>query len=285
MTGDPHPVSDADRIEISIRQGDSLIAKAVDIGGSSPEEAHQVRACFTVRKAGQYHITILKNSLPVRGSPFIKDFIPGPPNAGKTKLIRSMSMAVCTVGNAHEFQLEPYDEYGNQCSWIANPGQQSEALDQFSLESFDVQSNMEPVQPLFEWYWIEVLHRLLLHITFTKEGIYLMRIKLAGVVINKAEFNMIALTVEDSRIVEKDVLSLPSYPARLLAINGEECVKVKKVYCALSPKQIAVKEYFLGFIASKLATFRVRPSTKVSAAVIRLDFTIQQSLSTANLCF
>ena len=202
-------------------------------------------------------------STPIRGSPFVKNFIPGPPNISKTKLIRPTSMAVCTIGIAHEFLLEPCDEYGNHCSWVANPWQQSEALDQFSVESYDVESNMEPVQPLIQWIWVEVLHRLLLHVTFVTKGIYLIRIKLADAVINKAEFNMIALTVDDARLVEKDVLNLPMYSARLLSINGEECVKVKKVYCALSPKQIAVKEYFLGFIACKLATFRVCPSTKV----------------------
>jgi len=263
-TGKPYPVSDADEIEITIKQGDNLIAAAVEVGGSSAEEEHNVRVSFTVRKAGQYHIHILTGSIPIRGSPFIKNFIPGPPDAGKTQLIRPTSMAVCTVGNVHEFLLNPCDEYGNHCSWVANPWQQAEALDQFSVESYNVESNMEVVEPFVEWIWVEVLHRLLLHVAFTAKGIYFIRIKLADVVISKAEFNMIALNVNEAKVVEKDVLNLPSYSAKLLSLNGEEWTKAKKVYCALSPKQIAVKEYFLGFIPSKLATFRLCPSTKVS---------------------
>jgi apoptosis-resistant E3 ubiquitin protein ligase 1 len=125
---------------------------------------------------------------------------------------------------------------------------------------------MEPVQPLVQWLWVEVMHRLLIHVTFLDQGVYVLRVKFQKILLNKGEFSVIVLTKKEADSVEKtlQVPSLPmSYEARVLSINGDRASKSKKVYCTVTPKQLAVKEYILGFIPKRLATFRLCPSTKV----------------------
>ena len=251
--GQPYSLSSSDTIEISITQGTAgSIAAAVDMGA---DQAHQVRASFTVRKSGRYDISVKINSVAIRGCPFVRSFIAGPPNAAKSHLVRPTSMAVCNAGTTHQLELDPCDEYGNRCSDVRGGA--------FSVEALDVECGYAMVDACEFWSWNEELQLLHLVLQFSERGIYLIRIKLGEDVISKGEFNMIALTGDDARLVDKDVQSLPSYSARLLSINGEECAKAKKVYCALSPKQIAIKEYFLKIIATKLVTFRLCPSTKV----------------------
>ena len=248
------------------------MATAVQVGGGTASsgdpdqsEAHQIKASFTVRKAGQYYIYLHIGHTPIKGTPFVKNFIPGLPDGSKTNLVRPTSMAVCTVGVAHQLLLEPRDEFGNPCSWAHDASQQQRALDAFSLDCYEVGS-MEPVQPLVQWLWVEVMHRLLIHVTFLDQGVYVLRVKFQKILLNKGEFSVIVLTKKEADSVEKtlQVPSLPmSYEARVLSINGDRGSKSKKVYCTVTPKQLAVKEYILGFIPKRLATFRLCPSTKV----------------------
>lgn len=54
-----------------------------------------------------------------------------------------------------------------------------------------------------------------------------------------------------------------SYEVKLIRIEGEPAFKPKKVFIFISPKQLTVKEYVLKFLAKRIATFRLCPSTKV----------------------
>lgn len=262
-SGNPYPISDADAVRISVRHGASRIAVAVEIGGVSLAEANQVKASFTVRKAGQYSIDILLGSIPIRGSPFVKRFLPGPAEASKTTRFHPTSMAVCTAGVAHPIILEPRDEYGNQCSWANDPSGQQHALENFALNAFLVGSQT-PVHPLVQWTWVEVMHRLLIHVTFESEGIYMICLKLNNGLISKGDFNIIVLSRGDASTVAKARESKSQmFETKLISINGEKWTKNKKVFCALSPKQMAFKEYILGLFPKRLATFRLCPSTKV----------------------
>lgn len=261
-------MSDADLIRINIRQGANKIAAAVQIGGTAPTDINLVKATFTVRKAGQYHIDINLGPIPIGGSPFIKLVIPGSPDPSKTALVRPMSMVVCTAGIPHQLLLEPRDEYGNYCSWSHDAPEQQRVLDSFSLEAYWIGST-DIVRPLVQWLWVELMHRLLINVTFNEEGIYGVRLKLEDTVINKGEFNMIALSRPEAIQVEKALgTRTATYETKLLSINGEKWNKNKKVFCAISPKQIALKEYILGIIPKRLATFRLCPATKVTFSII-----------------
>lgn len=227
-----------------------------------------MKATFTVRRAGQYHIDVSLGPIPVGDSPFIKNFLPGQPDATKTTLVRPISTVVCTIGIPHQLLLEPRDEYGNFCSWSHDAQEQQKALNAFSLEAYAIGSS-DVVRPLVQWLWVELMHRLLIHVTFSEEGIYGIRLKFDGVVINKGEFNMIALSKSDAVQVEKALITKSAiYETKLLSINGEKWSKNKKVFCAVSPKQIALKEYILGIIPKRLATFRLCPTTKVSSELM-----------------
>lgn len=264
--GRPYPISNADQFRVDIRQGENAVATAVQVGASNDadSEAHQVKVSFTVRKAGQYHIGLHVSHTPIRGSPFVKNFLPGPPDGGATFIVRPSSMAVCTVGTPHQLLLEPKDEFGNACAW-AHDGlqQQQKALADFTIDCHPMGST-EVVQPCVQWFWVEVMHRLLVHVTFTKEGVYVLRVQFRKETLNKGEFSMIVLSRGETSQVEKTLLTRSSsYEARLVSLNGERASKAKKVYCSLSPKQLAIKEYILGFIPKRVATFRVCPATKV----------------------
>jgi hypothetical protein len=226
-------------------------------------EANLVKATFTVRRAGQYHIDINLGSIPIRGSPFVKYFRPGPPDPSKTTLVRPTSMVVCTAGIPHQLLLEPRDEYGNYCSWNHDAPGQQKALDAFSCEAYAIGSS-DIVRPLVQWLWVELMHRLIINVTFNEEGIYGVRLKLDDSIINKGEFNMIALSRSEAVQVEKALVTrTATYETKLLTINGEKWNKNKKVFFSISPKQIALKEYILGIIPKRLATFRLCPATKV----------------------
>lgn len=252
----PYPVSDGDSINITINQGTNKIAAAVQI---AEQEPNQVKVFFTVRKAGQYNINISIGSIPIRGSPFIKNFAPGPPDVSKTLLVRPSSIVVCTVGQDYQLLLEPKDEYGNFCSWGRDP----KKIEGFSIECSSIRSN-ETVNPFVHWHWIEILRRLILHVTFEEEGIYQAQIKLNNSLINKGDFSMIVLSRKDAQLVDSAIHTRsPTYEIKLISLNGEIFSKIKKSYCAISPKQVALKDYFLGIIPKRLATFRLCPATKV----------------------
>ena len=116
------------------------------------------------------------------------------------------------------------------------------------------------------------MHRLIINVTFNEEGIYGVRLKLEDSVISKGEFNMIALSRSEAVQVEKALgTRTATYETKLLSINGEKWSKNKKVFCAISPKQIALKEYILGIIPKRLATFRLCPATKVFPSIHRFN--------------
>lgn len=62
---------------IEITQGSHKIACSVELGGLQISEANKAKVQFTVRRAGEYRISVLVDMIPIKGSPFIKTFLPG----------------------------------------------------------------------------------------------------------------------------------------------------------------------------------------------------------------
>ena len=73
----PYPVSPDDPILIKIVHKDTLIASSREYGGENWGRKNTMKVSFTVREAGTYRISILARGMPIRGSPFKKDFLPG----------------------------------------------------------------------------------------------------------------------------------------------------------------------------------------------------------------
>ena len=73
----PYPVSPDDPILIVIKHNDTLVATSREYGGENWGTKNAMKVSFTVREAGTYRISILAREMPIRGSPFKKDFLPG----------------------------------------------------------------------------------------------------------------------------------------------------------------------------------------------------------------
>ena len=73
----PYPVSSDDPIFIEIMHKDTLVASSREYGGENRGRKNTMKVSFTVREAGTYRISILVRGMPIRGSPFKKDFLPG----------------------------------------------------------------------------------------------------------------------------------------------------------------------------------------------------------------
>ena len=62
---------------IEIMHNDTLVASSREYGGENCRRKNTMKVSFTVREAGSYRISILARGMPIRGSPFKKDFLPG----------------------------------------------------------------------------------------------------------------------------------------------------------------------------------------------------------------
>lgn len=68
-----------------------------------------------MRKSGQYSIHVLVENANVRGSPFLKTFLPGPIDPHKTLFLKQTSTVVCVTGQPHKLTIDPRDKYTNTC--------------------------------------------------------------------------------------------------------------------------------------------------------------------------
>lgn len=82
---------------------------------SNPNNANVAKVKFTVRTAGQYKISVMIGSNHIAGSPFVRNFLPGPIDAIKSRLIRPANTVVCCASAVTLLYIEPRDEYGNGC--------------------------------------------------------------------------------------------------------------------------------------------------------------------------
>ena len=73
----PYPVSPDDPILIKIMHNDTLVASLRGYEGENWGRKNTMKVSFTVREAGTYRISILARGMPIQGSPFKKDFLPG----------------------------------------------------------------------------------------------------------------------------------------------------------------------------------------------------------------
>lgn len=82
---------------------------------TNPNNANVAKVKFTVRTAGQYKISVMIGSSHIAGSPFVRNFLPGPIDACKSRMIRPANTVVCCASAITLLYIEPRDEYGNGC--------------------------------------------------------------------------------------------------------------------------------------------------------------------------
>ena len=94
MSRSPYPVSPDDPILIEIMHNDTLVASSREYGGENWGRKNTMKVSFTVREAGTYRISILARGMPIRGSPFKKDFLPGKNNSAIVVVLKTESFAI-----------------------------------------------------------------------------------------------------------------------------------------------------------------------------------------------
>ncbi|XP_067009797.2 apoptosis-resistant E3 ubiquitin protein ligase 1 [Anabrus simplex] len=258
--GQPYPICDTDNLFVEVTEGARRVATVSELGGTDPSAANVAVVKFTVRHAGQYRISVLIGSCHVQGSPFVKHFLPGPPDPHKTIFVRHSSIVVCTAGIPHSLAIEPRDEFNNLCLFKPedNPTQgYAVAITQIGC------SEAVPCSVLLEYDHCS--RRINLQVRFPSEGCFHATVSYRGIELHNGDFDIIVLSGSDATLVHKNVASKNHnicYEARLVSIQGERLTKPKKVFCYVSPKQLTVKEFLLKFIPKRLVTFRLCPSTK-----------------------
>ncbi|XP_063222883.1 apoptosis-resistant E3 ubiquitin protein ligase 1 isoform X3 [Bacillus rossius redtenbacheri] len=262
--GQPYPICDTDNLFVEVTDGARRVATVTELGGTDPSAANVAVVKFTVRHAGQYHISVLIGSCHVQGSPFVKHFLPGPPDPNKSVFVRHSSIVVCTAGISHSLAIEPRDEYNNLCVFRSedNPTQ---GYDVTITQLYLQVGSSEPAPCSVTLDYEQISHRICLQVCFPSEGCFHATVSYRGVELNNGDFDIIVLSSSDAALVQKNVASKNHnicYEARLVGVQGETLAKPRKVFCYVSPKQLTVKEFLLKFIPKRLVTFRLCPSTK-----------------------
>ncbi|KFM69498.1 hypothetical protein X975_06284, partial [Stegodyphus mimosarum] len=256
--GQAYPICNEDNILIEVTQGVHKIACSIELGGPQICDANKAKVQFTVRRAGEYRICVLVGMTHIRGSPFTKTFLPGPPDPLKTCFVHHCSTVVGSEDIPTQLFIEPRDRYGNHCTVDS----QCDPSNEYSVDIIEVTSS-RPIPDSFRWECYPLVSRLALVLKFPKEGCYRATVSYKGQTIQNGDFHVIVLNKEEAFMVQKNVAKKNKcYEVKLLAINGERNQKPKKVYCYISPKQLTLKEYMWKFFPKHLITFRLCPSTK-----------------------
>ena len=77
MNFTPYPVSADDCVLVEIMHNNTFIVSSREYGGQKWAEGNVMKVSFTVREAGTYKISVLARGTQIKGSPFIKTFLPG----------------------------------------------------------------------------------------------------------------------------------------------------------------------------------------------------------------
>uniref|UniRef100_A0A224Z314 HECT-type E3 ubiquitin transferase n=1 Tax=Rhipicephalus zambeziensis TaxID=60191 RepID=A0A224Z314_9ACAR len=260
--GRSYPICDEDPLLVEIVAGNGAhkVACSVELGGTDPNLANQARVQFTVRRAGLCHVSVLIGMVHVRGSPFVKNFLPGRPDPQKTGFIHHSCTVVCTQDEPHHLFLEPRDKYNNACLVDTT----TDPSDEYSVDIIEVSSN-RPVTSCYHWESHPENSRIALVLTLDKVGCYQVNVSYRGTSLSNGDFHVIVLSKSDAALVRKNVAKKSHniwYEAKLIAMNCEKLSKPKKVFVYISPKQLTIKEYVLRIIPKRLITFRLCPSTK-----------------------
>ncbi|XP_030855144.1 apoptosis-resistant E3 ubiquitin protein ligase 1 isoform X1 [Strongylocentrotus purpuratus] len=264
--GMKYAISDADQLAIEILVGQQRMACSVEY---SETDYNLVKCAFTVRRSGLYNISIRLGPTPIKGSPFIREFLAGDVDPHKTGFVQHSSTVVVTQGLLHGLQVEPRDQFGNTCSperWSKGHDDGDKRWHGFELkvtrvgdQEFDSFSPLYDIAPVRESQCISMIIKLDL------AGCYKATATYHGTQLMNGDFNVLVLTETDIAKVSKTIKKKHVdswYEATLLATNKEKLRKPRKVYCYISSKQFTIKEYYLMVIPKRLFTFRVCPATK-----------------------
>ncbi|KAK2161321.1 hypothetical protein NP493_1590g00048 [Ridgeia piscesae] len=272
--GRAYAISKRDKIIIEITREGTQIPLVVEVGGRQAEH-NLISVVFTVHRSGDYRIVIMIGTHHIRGSPFIKSFLPGPVDVGQTMFVNHTSTVTCMEGCDHQFLVEPRDTYGNLCV-----STQSLHHGKFNITLTETCSK-KCWSPTLRVVHDKPGRCIGLKMRIDQGGCYHALATYNGEKLKNGEFTVIALTKQELLSVHNAVAKKNHnlyYEARLLSPDTQH--KAKKVFCYISPKppvvtldvtvsqprsgdtQLTIKEFYLKIFPKRLYTFRVCPSTK-----------------------
>lgn len=133
--GNAYPICDSDNFVVAVMVGTKQVAAAIELGGTDPNCANVAVIKCTVRESGRYSIKVMVcgvhclnftklisfdlqiDGAHITGSPFTRNFFPGPPDPHKTVVMKNSSIIICTVGITQKLAIEPRDEFNNICTF------------------------------------------------------------------------------------------------------------------------------------------------------------------------
>jgi hypothetical protein len=265
--GNAYWICDTDQFYVEVTaEGAKKVVAFSELGSSTdPNNGNMAKVKFTVRTAGQYKISIMIGSSHIAGSPFYRNFVPGVMSPPRSRLIRSSSIVVCQVGLPSILYIEPRDDFGNVCSFDND----CDPIRGYLVEIYDLNDQLsEKYSSAITLSYDKVNSRINVIVLFPEPICLRARISYEGQQIPNAYFDLIVLNSCDTTLVHKNIASRKhniSYDAKVLSIAGQPKSKPRKVLCYIGPKQFTIKEMILKIIPKRIATFRVCPSTRVSA--------------------
>ncbi|XP_030382842.1 apoptosis-resistant E3 ubiquitin protein ligase 1 isoform X4 [Scaptodrosophila lebanonensis] len=261
--GQPYPICDTDQFFVEVTEGTRKVVTISELGSSTdPNNANIAKVKFTVRTAGQYKISVLIGASHIAGSPFVKNFLPGPIDARRSRFIRPASTVICCAGSPTLMHIEPRDEFGNACLFE----QSDDALQGYQVAIYDLHGvAVEKLHHAIAFNYDRVNSRVSVTALFPEPSCLRAVISYLEQKLPNGDFDIIVLSSSDTTLVHKNIASRKHnicYEAKLLSIYGAAKSKPRKVLCYVGPKQVTIKEMILKFIPKRIATFRLCPSTK-----------------------
>lgn len=261
----PYFICDQDNLVVYItREEESRqITPVIELGGEKSAAANLARVSFKVRYAGKYRIDITVNGTKIKGSPYYKTFLPGPPDSKKTVIVKFTSIMVAVENVLSKLSVEPRDEFSNTC--IHNNAYEP-TCDYTVTVSCSGESKNEECEGITQSFLYNVKQRQVkLCLVFPRCGLYQVVVQYKGVTLCNGAFDCIVLSSGEAVMLESKMSERHvSYVAYLIHMNGAALPRPRKVIVALCPKQVIIREYILKIIPKKLMTFRLSPSTKVT---------------------
>ncbi|XP_039248236.2 apoptosis-resistant E3 ubiquitin protein ligase 1-like [Styela clava] len=216
LAGLPRSISDVKNLKIEIMKNSLTIAHVEELvqneqppqeGSDAPvsQNSNVIKVSFTVRASGVYTITIYEDGRLIAGSPHKKVFIPGPPVASRTTLIRTLNSSTVlpiTQNLPHVLTIEPRDEFGNTC---ANRLHQYDLRDKLSLMVSEIGGDEEdfiiPVSTDLRLANDTIIVDLFVPIS----GCFHAVTTYENEIINNGEFDLVVLTEEEMEEVQENV--------------------------------------------------------------------------------
>lgn len=199
----------------------------------------------------------------IPGSPFIRNFLPGPIDATKSRLVRPANTVVCCASATTLLYVEPRDEYGNGCVFqndndairvsilrilfsthlfLDHNFNYFHILQDFEVKVSDLnETTVEKLNEAILLSYDKVNSRISVTMLFPEPICVKVSITFKGRKIPNGDFDVIVLSSSDTTLVHKNISKRNiCYEAKLLnVLPHKNNSKPRKVLCYIGPKQVS----------------------------------------------